>query len=61
MFDKAFDFTMVSLAFCDVGVRAGTPYTFKNIVFYWFYNKTENLCYHGTGSEEGAREGTHGH
>ena len=32
----------------------------KPMVFQWFYNKNENLCYHGTGSEEGAREGVHG-
>ena len=28
----------------------------KCVVFCWFYNKNENLCYHGTGSEEHARE-----
>ena len=29
----------------------------ENVVFFqWFYNKNENLWYHGTGSEESARE-----
>ena len=32
----------------------------KPMVFHWFYSKNENLCYHGTGSEESAREGVHG-
>ena len=30
------------------------------MVFHWFYNKNENLCYHGTGSEERAREAARG-
>ena len=30
------------------------------MVFLWKYNDFRNLCYHGTGSEEGAREGVHG-
>ena len=32
----------------------------KPMVFHWFYSKSENLCYHGTGSEESAREGVRG-
>ena len=34
---------------------------FKNyMVFSLFYNKSENLCYHGTGSEEDATEEVRG-
>ena len=32
----------------------------KYMVFHWFYNKSKNLCYHGTGSEEHAREAVRG-
>ena len=30
------------------------------MVFCLFYSKNENLCYHGTGSEERAREAVRG-
>ena len=46
------DFTLVLLAFCEIC----TLYVQKHVVFLWFYNKSRNLCYHGTGSEEGAKE-----
>ena len=42
------------------GTDFGTFGVPKCMVCDWFYNKNENLCYHGTGSEEGAREGVHG-
>ena len=41
--------------------QEGRPFIFKNVwFFHWFYNKSGNLCYHGTGSEERAREAVRG-
>ena len=40
--------------------RRQTLYFQKCMVFHLFYNKSGNLCYHGTGSEERAREAVRG-
>ena len=40
----------------------GHPFIPQNVLFsIGFESKSENLCCHGTGSEESAREGVHGH
>ena len=55
---------LILLRFYKVFVKTGSNLRkfrhSKTLVFLRKYNKNENLCYHGTGSEESAREGACG-
>ena len=56
---------MILLRFYKLFVKSGKtlqPFMSQNVWFFMcFISKNGNLCYHGTGSEESAREGVHGH
>ena len=56
--DKNVDFTQVLSAFIEIWVPKWTSYITKMCSFP--LEKQRNLCYHGTGSEEGAREAARG-